>query len=48
MDEQDVPDCYCSASNQDGDFDDVDPSPTATDAAAFPAKLLITRGHAAA
>ncbi len=48
LDEQDVPNYYCTATSQDGDFDDIDPATAAADVAAYQAELVITRAHAAA
>lgn len=48
LDDQDVPDYYCSPASQDGDFDDVDPATAAADVAAFEAELAVTRANAAA
>jgi uncharacterized damage-inducible protein DinB len=48
LDEQDVPDYYCTPTSRDGDFDDVDPATAAADVAAYQAELSITRANAAA
>ncbi len=48
LDEQDVPDYYCTPVNQDGDFDDIDPARAADDVAAYQAELVITRANATA
>jgi hypothetical protein len=47
LDEQDVPDYYCTAS-PDGDFDDVDPDTAAADVAAYRAELVTTRANTSA
>ena len=46
LDEQDVPDYYCTPANQDGDFDDIDPVTAAADVAAYQAELIATRANA--
>jgi len=43
LDEQDVPDYYCTPTSPDGDFDDVDPATAAADVAAYRAELAATR-----
>lgn len=48
LDEQDVPDYYCTPSSQDGDFDDVDPATAAADVAAYQSELAVTRANAVA
>ena len=48
LDEQDVPDYYCTPASEDGDFDDVDPATAAADVAAYQAELVRTRANAAA
>jgi uncharacterized damage-inducible protein DinB len=48
LDEQDVPDYYCTPVSQDGDFDDVDPVTAAADVAAYQGELSITRANATA
>lgn len=48
LDEQDVPDYYCTPARPDGDFDDVEPGTAAADVAAFRAELVTTRAHVAA
>ena len=48
LDEQDVPDYYCTPASPDGDFDDVDPATAAADVAAYRDELAITRANAAA
>jgi uncharacterized damage-inducible protein DinB len=48
LDEQDVPDYYCTATNQDGDFDDADARTAAADVAAYQAEVRLTRARAAA
>ena len=48
MDEQDVPDYYCTPDARDGDFDDVDPASAAADVARYQNELTTTRANAAA
>lgn len=48
LDEQDVPDYYCTSASPDGDFDDVDPATAAADVAAYRAELVTTRANTAA
>ena len=48
LDEQDVPDYYCTPASQDGDFDDIDPATAAADVAAYQAELVTTRAKATA
>jgi len=48
LDEQDVPDYYCTPVSQDGDFDDVDPATAAADVAAYQAEVVTTRTNATA
>lgn len=48
LDEQDVPDYYCTPASPDGDFDDVDPATAVADVAAFRSELVTTRANAAA
>ena len=48
LDEQDVPDYYCTPASPGGDFDDVDPATGAGDVAAYRAELATTRANAAA
>lgn len=48
LDEQDVPDYYCTPSSPDGDFDDVSAKTAADDVAAYHAELAATRANAAA
>jgi hypothetical protein len=48
LDEQDVPDYYCTPESPDGDVDDVDPTTAAADVAAYRAELVRTRAGAAA
>ncbi len=43
LDEQDVPDHYCTPVSQDSDFDDVDPATASADVAAYQAELVSTR-----
>jgi len=47
LDEQDVPDYYCTPASQDGDFDDIDPATAASDIAAYQAEVVTTRVPAA-
>ncbi len=48
LDEQDVPDYYCTPAMPDGDFDDIDPAAAAADVAAYRAELVTTRANTAA
>jgi hypothetical protein len=48
LDEADVPDYYCTATNPDGDFDGVDPRTAAADVAAYQAEVRVTRANATA
>lgn len=48
LDEQDVPEYYCTPTSPDGDFDDIDPAAAATDVAAYRAELITTRANTAA
>jgi len=48
LDEQDVPDYYCTPASPDGDFDDIDPATAAADVAAYRAELATTRTNTAA
>ena len=48
MDEQDVPDMYCTPQSTEGDFDDVDPATAAEDVAAYRRELDTTRANVAA
>ncbi len=48
LDEQDVPDYWCTPDSPDGDFDDVDPATAAADVATYEAELATTRANAAA
>jgi len=48
LDEQGVPDYYCTSASQDGDFDDIDPATAASDIAAYEAEVVTTRGNATA
>jgi len=43
LDERDVPDYYCTSDSPNGDFDDVDPSTSADDVAAYQAEITRTR-----
>ena len=45
LDEQDVPDYYCTPSSPDGDFDDVDPATAATDVDAYRQELVRTQAN---
>ena len=47
LDEQGVPDYYCTPASPDGDVDDVDPATAAADVAADGAELVTTRANAA-
>jgi len=47
LDEQDVPNHYCTPVSQDSDFDDVDPATASADVAAYQAELVSTRASAA-
>ncbi|ROS74494.1 DinB family protein [Cellulomonas sp. PhB143] len=47
VDEQDVPDYYCTVESRDGDFDDVDPRTAAADVEAYRAEVARTRAVAA-
>jgi Protein of unknown function (DUF664) len=46
LDEQDVPDYYCTPTSPDGDFDDVDPATAAVDVAAYQQEVSGTRSNA--
>lgn len=48
LDEQDLPDYYCTPTSQDGDFDDVDAATAAADVSAYQAELVTTRANATA
>ncbi len=48
LDEQDVPNYYCTPVSQDGDFDDIEPATAAVDVATYEAELVTTRGNATA
>ncbi len=48
LNEQGVPDYYCTPVRQDGDFDDIDPATAAADVAAYQAELVTTRANATA
>ncbi len=48
LDEQDVPDYYCTPVSQDGDFDDIDLATAARDVAAYQAEMVTTRANATA
>ena len=45
LDEQNVPDYYCTPSSPDGDFDDVDPATAATDVDAYRQELVRTQAN---
>lgn len=48
LDEQDVPDYYCTPDNPDGDFDDVEPTTATSDVAAYRDEVQRTRARATA
>lgn len=48
LDEQNVPDYYCTPVSRDGDFDDIDPATAVADVEAFQSELAITRTNATA
>lgn len=48
LDEQDVPDYYCTPTSPDGDFDDVDPATAAADVAAYAREVTLSRANTAA
>jgi len=48
LDEDDVPDHYCTAASEDGDFDDVHPATAAPDVASYQDELVRTRANAGA
>jgi uncharacterized damage-inducible protein DinB len=48
LDEQNMPDYYCTPTNQDGDFDDADAATAAADVAAYQDALSVSRANAAA
>ena len=48
LDEQDVPDYYCTPASPDGDFDDIDIVTAAADVAAYCAELATTRANMSA
>ncbi len=48
LDEQGVPDYYCTPTRPDGDFDDVEPATAAADVAAYQAELVTGRANATA
>lgn len=48
LDEQDVPDYYCTPTSQDGDFDDAKAATAAADVAAYRDAVSVTRANAAA
>ena len=48
LDEQDVPDYYCTPASRDGDFDDAAAASAVQDVAAYSAELAVTRVAAAA
>lgn len=45
LDEQGVPDYYCTPASPDGDFDDITPATAAADVAAYSAELATTRSN---
>lgn len=47
LDEQDVPDYYCTPQSPDRDFLEAGPATAAADVAAYQAELLLTRANAA-
>lgn len=47
LDEQDVPDYYCTAARRDGDFDDVDPATAALDVATYRTEVDRSRANVA-
>lgn len=47
LDEQDVPDYYCTPTSPDGDFDDVDPVSAADDVAAYTREVGLSRANTA-
>ncbi len=48
LDEQDVPDYYCTPDSRDGDFDDVDASTVAEDVATYRREIATSRANTAA
>lgn len=48
LDEEDVPDYYCTEDSRDGDFDDVDPATAAADVEAYRREIERTRANVAA
>ena len=48
LDEDNVPDYYCTAAREDGDFDDVHPATAAADVASYQNELVRTRANARA
>jgi len=48
LDEDDVPDYYCTPASPHGDFDDIDPATADADVATYRAELATTRTNAAA
>lgn len=48
LDEQDVPDYYCTPSSPDGDFDHISATTAAADVAAYRTELAVTRANVAA
>lgn len=48
LDEQGVPDYYCTPASPDGDFDDIEPATAAADVAAYRTELIATRASATA
>lgn len=45
LDEQEVPDYYCTPASPDGDFDDITAATAAADVAAYSAELTTTRSN---
>ena len=48
LDEQNVPEHYCTPNSPDGDFDDVDPRAAAADLATYQAEVATARTNASA
>ena len=48
LDEQEVPDYFCTSASPEGDFNDTDPLTAAADVAAYRAQLVTTKTNAAA
>jgi hypothetical protein len=46
LDEDDVPDYYCTPASPHGDFDDIDPATADADVATYRAELATTRTNA--